>query len=72
MASEKRLVIFSIITSVLSAGLGFVQRFIKSLGEVDKLVIFFSGIFVLIVVAILLYLLSRELIRRLSKKKKYK
>lgn len=68
LARDKYLVIFSIATSLLSAGLGFVERFIKSIHEVDLQVIFFSGLFVLIVVMILLFFLLKDLLLRIPVK----
>lgn len=66
---QKPLVLFSIITSLLSMAIGLVQRFIVSLDDVDIMVIFFSGMFILIVVLFLLYFLGREIVINSYKKK---
>lgn len=68
IAKDRYLVIFSILTSLLSAGLGFVEKFIQSIHEVDLLVIFFSGIFILLVILILLFFLVKEVITRIPVK----
>ncbi len=67
---QKVLVLVSIITSVLSATVGLIQRFISTLTEIDAIVIFFSGIFLLLIVAVLLYFMIREVIRSLSENAK--
>lgn len=66
VSTDRKLVIFSVITSILSAGLGFINRFIETLEEIDVLVIFFSGIFIFLVIIILLFFLIKEVIVKIS------
>ena len=56
---DRYLVVFSIATSLLSAGLAFVEKFIQSIHEIDLTIIFFSGIFIALVIIILLFFLVK-------------
>ena len=71
---DKKLVIFSIITSLLSLFWGFIQRFLDSLEVVNNFVIFLTGIFLFIVILMLLFFLIKEYLRekkaQLKEKKK--
>lgn len=68
-SKERYLVVFSIVTSLFSAGLGFIEKFIQSIHAVDLTIIFFSGIFILLVVLILLFFLAKEIISKFPSRK---
>ena len=70
LLKDRYLVVFSIATSILSASLAFVERFIKSIHEVDLMVIFFAGVFVMIVIFILLFFLARGIVNNIIDLKK--
>lgn len=65
VSTDRKLVVFSVITSILSAALGFIDRFVETLEEIDIRIIFFSGISILLVIVILLFFLIREVIIKL-------
>ncbi|MGD9276648.1 MAG: hypothetical protein PVJ67_05730 [Candidatus Pacearchaeota archaeon] len=66
VTTDRKLVVFSVITSILSATLGFIDRFVETLEEIDIRIIFFSGIFILLVIVILLFFLIREVIIKIT------
>ncbi len=65
LSRDRYLVVFSIATSLLSASLGFADKFIQSIREVDLIVIFFSGIFILVVILILLFFLIQTILKNI-------
>ena len=68
VTKDRKLIVFSIITSAISALLGFVQKFIDSLDKIDYRVIFIAGILIFLVVIILLFFLARELIGKVRER----
>lgn len=63
LSVDKKLVILSIITSLLSLFWGFIRKFMESLGLVNEVVIFVTGIILFIIIILLLFFLIREYLR---------
>lgn len=62
LLKDTYLVVFSIATSLLSAGLAFVEKFVQSIHQVDLTIIFFSGMFIILVIIILVFFLAKGVI----------
>ncbi|MFH1787212.1 MAG: hypothetical protein ABH811_00245 [archaeon] len=66
IGKDRKLVVFSILTSLFSGLFGFVNRFVESLEEIDAEIVFITGILLLVIVIILLFFLVKNLIGNIS------
>ena len=68
--TDKRLVLFSIVSSVMSGIFGVINRFFEAVNTLDIRIVFYSGLLVIFVLMILFYFLIRDLISKIKSRKR--
>ena len=69
---DKRLVIFSLISSFMSGIFGVVNRFFEAVTLMDIRIVFYSGLLLIFVLLILGFFLVKDLISRIKAKRRSK